>query len=52
VAPHGHSDSPPRRALHPPLVHAPIGAVMIAALCDLVSIAGPVDKRPATRAVR
>jgi uncharacterized membrane protein len=31
---------PPRRPLHPPLVHAPIGAVVIAAVCDLVSLVG------------
>jgi uncharacterized membrane protein len=34
------NDLPPRRALHPPLVHAPIGGVVIAALCDLVSVVG------------
>lgn len=32
--------SPPRRALRPPLVHAPIGGVVIAAVCDLVSVVG------------
>jgi uncharacterized membrane protein len=32
--------SRPRRPLHPPLVHAPVGGVVIAAACDLVSIIG------------
>jgi uncharacterized membrane protein len=34
------SSSDRRRPLHPPLVHAPIGGVVIAAACDLVSGAG------------
>jgi uncharacterized membrane protein len=34
------SAPPPRRPLHPPLVHAPIGAVVIAAVGDLVSVVG------------
>lgn len=29
-----------RRLLHPPLVHAPIGGVVIAAACDIVSSVG------------
>jgi uncharacterized membrane protein len=32
--------SRPRRPLHPPLVHAPVGGVVIAAVCDLVSLIG------------
>lgn len=32
--------SPPPRPLHPPLVHAPIGGVVVAAVCDLVSVIG------------
>jgi uncharacterized membrane protein len=40
VATHDDTDSRPARALHPPLVHAPIGGVVIAALCDLISLAG------------
>lgn len=32
--------SVPRRAFHPPLAHIPIGGVVIAAVCDVVSIAG------------
>jgi uncharacterized membrane protein len=34
------SGSDRRRPLHPPLVHVPIGGVVIAAACDLVSGAG------------
>jgi hypothetical protein len=34
------ADSPLRRALHPPLVYAPIGGVVIAAVCDLASVVG------------
>jgi uncharacterized membrane protein len=30
----------PRRPIHPPLVHAPIGGVVIAAACDVVSSVG------------
>jgi len=29
-----------RRPLHPPLVHAPIGGVIVAAVCDVVSTVG------------
>jgi uncharacterized membrane protein len=32
--------SAPRRPLHPPLVHVPVGGVVIAAMCDLVSLIG------------
>jgi uncharacterized membrane protein len=36
-----HASSPDhRRAIHPPLVHAPIGGVVIAAACDVVSAVG------------
>jgi uncharacterized membrane protein len=34
------SSSDPRRPVHPPLVHVPIGAVVIAAVCDVVSSVG------------
>lgn len=34
------NDSPSSRPLHPPLVHVPIGAVVVAASCDLISIVG------------
>jgi uncharacterized membrane protein len=29
-----------RRPVHPPLVHAPVGGVVVAAVCDVVSAAG------------
>lgn len=28
------------RPVHPPLVHAPIGGVIVAAVCDVVSLVG------------
>jgi uncharacterized membrane protein len=34
------SSSGQRRPIHPPLVHAPIGAVVLAGACDLVSAVG------------
>jgi uncharacterized membrane protein len=37
---HRGNASPLPRQLHPPLVHAPIGAVLVAAVCDLVSVIG------------